>query len=247
MSVCEQMAEVRETRKREAQARADELARKDANGKKVDPIEALDTLIAAGLPDDWLEKRVHTTRPARGSLPSRPSNPRRNAPRLRPRRNSRKPRPRSRPRSNILRIGGTPHSRRLNWPTGSWSRSGEGGTVAGHLQGSCNHGRLAEIGPEIGHLQDEARGLEHRRAGAQRELARLEPQLAEHEARKTQHAPRPGNPAIRPGQRDPATSWVPSAYDPQEHANMQAAVTKAQGDCRSSKAPSLPSPAELRR
>ena len=68
MSVCEQMAEVRETRKREAQARADELARKDANGKKVDPIEALDTLIAAGLPDDWLEKRVQHYKTRAGQL-----------------------------------------------------------------------------------------------------------------------------------------------------------------------------------
>ena len=58
MSVIEQVAEIRAQRKQAAEVRCDELARMDAAGKKVDPVEALDTITAAGLPDDWFPKRV---------------------------------------------------------------------------------------------------------------------------------------------------------------------------------------------
>ena len=47
-----------EQRRCAAETRANELARKDASGEPVDPVEALDTVAAAGLPDDWFSKRV---------------------------------------------------------------------------------------------------------------------------------------------------------------------------------------------
>ncbi len=231
MSVIEEVAEIRAQRKRAAETRADELARKEAAGKKVDPVEVIDAMAAAGLPDEWYDKRMehHKTRP--GQLAIVAQQPEAERAKAQAQAELAEAEAELKAAQQHFADRWNPAQQALELANRQLEQIGQ---VRGQLQATCKDpaivNRLAEIGPEIAHLQDEARGLEHRKAGAQRELARLEPQLAEHEARKNQHAPRPGNPAVRPGQRDPATSWVPSAYDPQEHAKVQAAVTKAQGE-----------------
>jgi hypothetical protein len=108
------------------------------------------------------------------------------------------------------------------------------GRARGKLVDGCQdvriRGRLNQIGPEIGSLDGEAKALEHRKAGCERELARIEPLLADHQARKVRVGPQVvEGQKLSPG-RDKSISWTPGDYDAAEHAKCKAAVEKLRGE-----------------
>ena len=75
-SVVDQVAEVRATRKRAAQARVEELARLAAEGEQVDPVEVADTTTAAGLDDSWFAAQIahrEKRRPLLAAVAKRPA------------------------------------------------------------------------------------------------------------------------------------------------------------------------------
>ena len=68
MSVLEQVAAVRESRRKAAQARVAELAHLAVEGQQVDATEVADTLDAAGLADGWFAERVAHIERRKGQL-----------------------------------------------------------------------------------------------------------------------------------------------------------------------------------
>jgi hypothetical protein len=108
------------------------------------------------------------------------------------------------------------------------------GQARGQLAGTCKDpritSRLAEIGPEIGALQEQANGLEHQKAGADREIARLGPIVSDHEARRNRRPPQQvEGQKLSPG-RDRASSFTPGDYNPIEHEQTRVAVERIRAE-----------------
>ena len=221
MSVIEQMNEVREQRKKAAENRADELARQDAAGKKVSAVEALDTITAAGLPDDWFAKRVvhYRTRAAllaKTAAQAELEKRRQQCQKILDEANAE------------LKDAAERCAAKAD-PAAQEDRAlgaqiGEAIQARAELLRTCKDpailGRLNEIGQEIGQGQGSAKTLTARQKYLTGEIERLQPQLDYQVSKKS--APTFG--------RDPRVSSMPSDYDAREHEQLEKAISGMQAE-----------------
>jgi len=208
MSVCEQMQEVREQRRRAAEMRADELARKDANGEAVDPVEALDMVAAAGLPDDWFSKRVAHYRTRAGQLAAIAREPETVRSKAAAEKVAKEAEAKFNAAKEELIAAWNPAQEAIQTANNLLNNIG---TARAQLRQTCLDPAIAkrrrEIGNEIMAVQNQGEDLKGRRKLLITELGRLEPQIAEHEASE-----------IRKRMGEPALSYVPGDYNAREHA-----------------------------
>ena len=238
MSIVEQIAEVREQRRRAAETRADELARKDAAGKKVDPVEALDTITVAALPDDWFPKRVAHYRTRAAQLATIARQPELDQARAEAQAELdaaaaefKVAQEKYAARYNPAQVALEAANRQLS----------DCGTARAQLRRTCLDpaiiGRVREIGNATLQAQEQTKALTERQRYVAGEIARLEPQLADSIVRRDR--PRPSN------YPDPRTSYTPGDFDAKEHDRLQNLVSHLQAESTKNEAALLALPATV--
>ena len=214
MSVLEQVAAVRESRRKAAQARVAELAHLAVEGQQVDATEVADTLDAAGLADGWFAERVAHIERRKGQLAMVAHQ-------------ADYEQQRTTAEATMKEAGAKLEvaQRDYNAVYGpAWNEFQAAGQQLGAIATARQElrrttkapaivGRANEITAELEAAREREKFLTARQGFLTREIARLEPQAENHEEMKARR--RPAN------YPDPATSYTPGNYDAKEHDRVQ--------------------------